>query len=490
MTRPFTLGAVAYDPKVVTIWEGFADWFASHGFAFDYVLYSSYEAQAEAHLAGHVDVTWDSPLAWVRTRRLAEAAGREARAVAMRDTDQDLTSVVLVRADSDITDVAQLAGRTVACGAVDSPQATLLPLAHLAGLGLDPGSAFSIQRHDVMVTKHGDHVGGERDAVKALLAGQADAACVIDGNHLAFAREGTIPPDGVRVLTQTAPYDHCTMTVLDDVDTAVSRPVRGPAAVDVVRRPGGAAPAGAGGPAGVAGGPHRRLPPAGVGRRPAPVLRPRWLHPGRGLPPSLDPAERRGLMAAPAPHPTAGGDDGPAGAVELGPLGLDGGAHVLVKLALTGLAPGQRVTVRGDHPGLAAQLAVWCRQQGHRWHPADADPAAGPATDGPAGGRRAGHGGLGPVAGGGAGRRCRPRTRWRRGGRAPGPLGSGGPGSGGGTGRAGAGLPTPSNATRCGPTGPPPSTPRPPPASGTRPPPSTGRSPSTTGPRWRRRWCR
>ncbi len=113
ITRPFTLGAVAYDPKVVTIWEGFTDWFATQGFAFDYVLYSSYETQAEAHIAGHVDVTWDSPLAWVRTRRLAAAAGRLASAVAMRDTDQDLTSVVLVRADSDITDVTQLAGRTV-----------------------------------------------------------------------------------------------------------------------------------------------------------------------------------------------------------------------------------------------------------------------------------------------------------------------------------------------------------------------------------------
>jgi phosphonate transport system substrate-binding protein len=220
--RPFTLGAVAYDPKVVTIWEGFRDWFAQHGFAFDYVLYSGYEAQAEAHLAGHVDVTWDSPLAWVRTRRLADANGREARAVAMRDTDQDLTSVVLVRSDSDITEVGQLAGRTVGTGAVDSPQATLLPLAHLAGLGLDPGTSFSVRRFDVMVTKHGDHVGGERDAVKALVAGEVDAACVIDGNQLLFAREGTIPADGVRVLTRTGAYDHCTMTVLEDVDVDVS----------------------------------------------------------------------------------------------------------------------------------------------------------------------------------------------------------------------------------------------------------------------------
>lgn len=222
MQRPFTLGAVAYDPKVVTIWEGFKDWFAGHDFAFDYVLFSGYEAQAEAHLAGFVDVTWDSPLAWVRTRRLAAAAGREARAIAMRDTDQDLTSVVLVRADSDITEVSQLAGRKVATGAVDSPQATLLPLAHLAACGLDPGRDFEVRRFDVMVTKHGDHIGGERDAVRALVSGEVDAACVIDGNQLAFAKDGTVPAGSTRILTRTEPYDHCTMTVLGDVDEDTS----------------------------------------------------------------------------------------------------------------------------------------------------------------------------------------------------------------------------------------------------------------------------
>jgi phosphonate transport system substrate-binding protein len=219
-TRPFTLGAVAYDPKVVAIWEGFRDWFAQHDFDFDYVLFSNYEAQAEAHLAGHVDVTWDSPLAWVRTRRLAQAAGRSAHAVAMRDTDQDLTSVVLVRTDGNITDPAQLDGTTVGTGARDSPQSTLLPLAHLAGFGLDPDGSLRVRRFDVMVGKHGDHIGGERDAVTALLQGEVDAACIIDGNELAFTRDGTLTSGAVRVVARTEPYDHCTMTVLDDAQSA------------------------------------------------------------------------------------------------------------------------------------------------------------------------------------------------------------------------------------------------------------------------------
>ena len=208
------MGAVAYDPKVVTIWDGFRDWFGRKGLVFDYVLYSNYERQVDALVAGGVHGAWNSPLAWARARRLARAAGGEATALAMRDTDCDLTSVVVVRAESDVVEVADLAGRTVGVGAVDSPQATLIPLAHLRSCGLVPGADFEVRRHDVGVGKHGDHVGGERDAARALMAGEVDAACMIDGNHLLFATEGTLPPGSTRVLTQTPTFDHCNFTAV------------------------------------------------------------------------------------------------------------------------------------------------------------------------------------------------------------------------------------------------------------------------------------
>ena len=44
---PLLLGAVAYDPKVVTIWDGFQKYFEEHGLPFDYVLYTNYERQVE-----------------------------------------------------------------------------------------------------------------------------------------------------------------------------------------------------------------------------------------------------------------------------------------------------------------------------------------------------------------------------------------------------------------------------------------------------------
>ena len=195
------MGAVAYAPKVVTIWEGFKAFFAEHGLAFDYVLYSNYERQVEAQFAGEIQLAWHSPLAWVRA---------QVQAVAMRDTDCDLTSVVVVRADSPVRTLADLAGRTVGVGAIDSPQATLIPLDHLRAQGVR--DALKVRRFDVLGGKHGDHIGGERDAARALMAGEVDACCLIDANHLAFGLDGTLPSGGTRVLARTGAYDHCNFT--------------------------------------------------------------------------------------------------------------------------------------------------------------------------------------------------------------------------------------------------------------------------------------
>jgi phosphonate transport system substrate-binding protein len=209
----FVLGAVAYDPKVVTIWTGFREWFIDKGFPFDYVLYSHYERQVEDLLDGRIHVAWNSPLAWVRARRLARARGAEVSALAMRDTDRDLTSVIVVTTESPVQSIADLRGKTVGVGAIDSPQATLLPLAHIRAAGLEPGRDFHVRRFDIGVGLHGDHVGGERDAARALVKGEVDAACMIDSNHLAFGREGTLAIGSTRILAQTAPFDHCNMTV-------------------------------------------------------------------------------------------------------------------------------------------------------------------------------------------------------------------------------------------------------------------------------------
>jgi ABC-type phosphate/phosphonate transport system substrate-binding protein len=207
------MGAVAYAPKVVTIWEGFKAWFREHGLEFDFVLYSNYERQVEDQFNGKLHLAWNSPLAWVRAERIAKASGVKVTAIAMRDTDCDLTSVLAVRNGSGIDSIEALRGKTVGFGAIDSPQATLIPLDHLRQAGLVAGRDYTAQRFDVLGGKHGDHVGGELDAARALVQGTIDAAWMIDGNHLAFSSDGTLPAGQTKVLARSAPFDHCNFTV-------------------------------------------------------------------------------------------------------------------------------------------------------------------------------------------------------------------------------------------------------------------------------------
>jgi phosphonate transport system substrate-binding protein len=208
------IGSVAYDPKVVTIWEGFKSYFEKRGVEIDYVLYSNYDAQVDANLAGEVDVAWNSPLAWVKSQLLTK---QSCRALAMRDSDRNLTSKIIVRKQSDIATLADLKGKTIATGAFDSPQATLIPLLMVDSAGILPGKDCRVLKHDVMAGKHGDHVGGERGAARALVAEKADAACILDGNYAVFVQEGTLDGGTTRVLATTPAFDHCNFTVRADL---------------------------------------------------------------------------------------------------------------------------------------------------------------------------------------------------------------------------------------------------------------------------------
>lgn len=220
MSQPLVLGAVAYDPKVITIWEGFKDYFARHGLAFDYVLYSNYESQVLGQFDGQCHVAWNSPLAWIEAERLAAKRGRRATTVAMRDSDRDLTSVIITHRNSGLATLADLKGKRVAVGAKDSPQATLIPLELIAQSGLVPARDFEVIYFNIGEGKHGDHIGGEREAAKALMAHTADACCILDANRIVFAQEGTLPTAATQIAATTEPFDHCNFTVLDGAPQA------------------------------------------------------------------------------------------------------------------------------------------------------------------------------------------------------------------------------------------------------------------------------
>jgi len=220
MAAPIRVGAVMYDPKVSVIWEIIRNFFDGQGVPIDIAFYRTYELQNDALLAGSIDIAWNSPLAWLDAQH---RSGGSCRALAMRDTDRDRTSHVVARKDGPVTAIAALYGRRLAVGAVDSPQATLIPLGALRNAGLEPRRDVTILRHDVLVGKHGDHVGGELDAFKCLARGDADASAMLDLNWQAWTADGTVDQHAYHIVASTERFDHCVFTARKQLSALAER---------------------------------------------------------------------------------------------------------------------------------------------------------------------------------------------------------------------------------------------------------------------------
>jgi ABC-type phosphate/phosphonate transport system substrate-binding protein len=217
MSAPLKIGAVMYDPKVTVIWEIIGDFFESRGVPMDTVFYDTYELQVDGLKQGDIDIAWNSPLAWLDSQR---QLGGACRAIAMRDTDQDRISYVVARTDGPVKSVVNLEGRTFAVGALDSPQARLIPLGLVRAAGLVPDRDITVRRFDVLVGKHGDHIGGELDAFRSLERGEAAACAMLDLNWDAWTRDGTIDPARYAIVDKTRRFDHCVFTVRPGVNAA------------------------------------------------------------------------------------------------------------------------------------------------------------------------------------------------------------------------------------------------------------------------------
>ncbi len=220
MSKPILVGAVLYDPKVSVIWDIIRDFFDENGCPIDVVFYTNYELQVESLAKRHIDIAWNSPLAWLDTVR---QTGGACRAIAMRDTDQDRVTHWIVKKNAGVNSVADLKGKTIAVGASDSPQAKLIPLGLLQRTGINLETDVTVKRFDVLVGKHGDHIGGELDAFKYLLSGKAAASAMLDLNWNAWIKDGTIDPNQFEILATTDQFDHCVFAVKEDFPREVEK---------------------------------------------------------------------------------------------------------------------------------------------------------------------------------------------------------------------------------------------------------------------------
>lgn len=211
--EPLIVGAVAYTPNVVPIWEGIRAYFQESqnpDSQMDFVLYSNYGRLVDSLIAGQIDVAWNTNLAYVRTFLQTDG---HCTALAQRDTDVNFATVFVARDGSGLTGARDIAGKRLALGSADSAHAAILPLHYLHRTGIDE-SAMHVMRFDTDIGKHGDTGRSELDAVQAVLAGEADVAAIGSSTWAVMGAE-ELMRDSLAEVWRTEGYCHCMFTALD-----------------------------------------------------------------------------------------------------------------------------------------------------------------------------------------------------------------------------------------------------------------------------------
>jgi ABC-type phosphate/phosphonate transport system substrate-binding protein len=212
--RPLVVGAVAYDPKVVPIWEAIRDYFREAQVPTDYVLFSNYEAQVDALFSGMIDVAWNTNVAYLRCE---QRSGGTCQVLGMRNTDVGFTTRLVGRGDR-LGGIGDLRGKTLALGSADSAQAAILPLHWLRTAGLELDADVKILRFDLDVGKHGDTGTSELEVLRAVHDGTADVGAVGDPTWIRELEAGHVNGALVRTLWTSPPYCHCNFTALASFD--------------------------------------------------------------------------------------------------------------------------------------------------------------------------------------------------------------------------------------------------------------------------------
>ena len=221
------IGAVAYDPKVVTIWEGMRRYLRDEAnLPVEIVLFQSYEAQVRAllapagELAPRIDIAWNTNLAYLQS---IEWSGGRCKPLAMRDTDLGWMTKIVTPTGGPIRTLDDLRGRVLALGSRDSGHAAILPVHFLAQLGLAEGRDYQTLRFDTDLGKHGDTGTSEIHVLRAVLEGKADAGAIGSPAWSGVQTQALVPAGSLTEVWTSPPYSHCMFTARPGLDEGIGR---------------------------------------------------------------------------------------------------------------------------------------------------------------------------------------------------------------------------------------------------------------------------
>jgi len=176
------------------------------------VVTTDYSSMIAAASSGRVDLAYFGPLSYVLAKTRSDIEPFAAR---MNNGSTTYTSIIIANQETGITDLAALAGQTVAFGDPASTSSRLFPELTLADAGLTAGQDYEA----VFLGAH--------DAVAlAVQNGNAQAGGLSRPIFDTLVEAGTIDPQRVTILAESDPIPQYPWTLRGDLDAGLKEDIR------------------------------------------------------------------------------------------------------------------------------------------------------------------------------------------------------------------------------------------------------------------------
>lgn len=196
----------------------------STGLSFDLKVAQSYGAVVEGMCNGAADIAFVGPVTYLQAK---DRGCAELLAVAVKSGASVYYAGLFARKDTAIRSLADLRGKRVAFGDVNSTSSFVFPVTMLMGAGIDPAKDLS----EVRLT------GSHASSLAALLQGQVDAAALSFESYEKAVRENVPGVRDVAVIARSDPIPNPPLVVNTRLPAATRERLK-TAFHDIARQPG------------------------------------------------------------------------------------------------------------------------------------------------------------------------------------------------------------------------------------------------------------
>lgn len=182
------------------------------GYKVQFTPVSDYAAVVEGLAAKKIDLAWLGGFTFVQAKL---RTGGEAIPIVQRAEDEVFTSKFIVPANSPVTSLVELKGKTFAFGSPSSTSGHLMPRFYLLKDGIDPDKDFK-----------NIAFSGAHDATVAFVASGKVEAGVLNASVMdKLAEKGDANARRVKVIATTPPYFDYNWTVRPGLDPALRQKI-------------------------------------------------------------------------------------------------------------------------------------------------------------------------------------------------------------------------------------------------------------------------